>query len=65
MKHFIKWKEEWVFLFTNNAVDNIRNSEWFNSNHLAKVLYEQCEMYKHIISNLLEQWKSETITKQF
>ena len=63
MKHLIGNNIEWVYLLTNNCVDNIRNSEWFNSNHLAKVLYEQCEMYKHIISNLLEQWKSETTTK--
>jgi len=54
MTNFIKWREEWVFLFTNNAVDNIRQDEWFNKNYLAKRLSDQCESYQNIIYNLLE-----------
>ena len=55
MRDMIKWMEHWAFLLTNKAVDNIRQDKDFNRNHLAKMLYWQCEMYQNIISNLLEK----------
>jgi len=56
MKHFIKWKEEWVYLFTNNQVDKLKENaqQEIRRNHLAKVLLSHIEMYQIIIDNLLE-----------
>jgi len=46
-----------MFLFTNHCIDKIQQTEWFNKNHLAKVLIWHIETYKTIIDNLLESEK--------
>jgi len=54
MKELIRWNEANVFFFTNHCVDKIKQTEWFNKNHIAKVLIWHIETYKTIIDNLLE-----------
>lgn len=58
MQNLIKWKEEWIYLFTNHSVNQLQMTEWFNKNHLAKVLVGHCDTYKIIINNLLEDAKN-------
>ena len=53
MRMIIKWNEEWVYKFTNNSIEQLQQTEWFNQNHLAKVLVWHCDTYKAIIDNLL------------
>lgn len=57
MKTFIKWKEEWIYRLMNHQVDQLQLQEWFNKNHLAKVLVWHIDTYKDIIDNLLEAWE--------
>ena len=54
MNKFIENNIEWAYAFTNHTVNNIRQDEKFNQNHLAKMLYEQCDNYKVIIDKLLK-----------
>ena len=54
MEKFIEEHIESTFAFTNNQVDNIRNSKDFNKNYTAKMLYAQCEIYQIIISNIIK-----------
>jgi len=54
MKDLIKWKESWAYLFTNTQVEQLQTTEWFNQNHLAKVLVWHIDTYKWIIENLFE-----------
>ncbi len=56
MKDFIKWKEKWIYKFTNHQIEqlkekNIQEIKW---NHLAKLLLSHVDTYKLIIDNLLE-----------
>lgn len=53
MKNLIQWQEKWIFLITNHQVDKLQMTEWFNQNHLAKVLVWHIDTYKHIIDNIL------------
>ena len=55
MKEQIKWHEEWVYLFTNKIVDNIKKDKWYKNNHIAIALVWHIEVYKNIIENLLEK----------
>ena len=62
MKEFIE-RNIWVSLMiTNNTVDNVSSDEHFNKNHLAKILYEQCNNYKIIIEKLL--WEIDVDEKE-
>lgn len=54
MKELIKWNEANMYLFTNHCIEQLKQTEWFNKNHLAKVLISHIETYKHIIDNLLK-----------
>ena len=58
MKGLIKWQEEWVYAFTNHQIEQLQQTEWFNKNHIAKVLIWHIDTYKHIIDNLLESNKT-------
>ena len=57
MNTFIENHIEWAYALTNHCVENIRQTEDFNKNFLAKRLYEQAEVYKIIIDKLLEDGK--------
>ncbi len=54
MKKLIKWQEEWITKLTIHQVEQLAMSEWFNQNHLAKVLVWHIDTLKAIIHNLLE-----------
>ena len=58
MKNFIKGQEEWVYAFTNHQIEQLQQTEWFNKNHIAKVLIWHIDTYKDIIDNLLESNKT-------
>ena len=53
MRDLIKGKEKWIFALTNHQVDQLKMTEWFNQNHLAKVLSFHVDTYKAIIDNIL------------
>lgn len=54
MRSLIKWQEKWFFELTNHQVEQLQMTEWFNQNHIWKILYGHIEVYKNIISLLLE-----------
>jgi len=58
MKNFIKGQEEWVYKFINHSVEQLQQTEWFNKNHIAKVIIWHINTYKDIIDNLLESNKT-------
>ena len=49
----IAWQEEWIAKLTIHQVEQLAMSEWFNQNHIAKVLIGHIETLKAIIYNLL------------
>ncbi len=53
MNTFIEEHIEWAYAFANHTVNNISNANWFNTNHLAKMLLAQTDVYKIIIDKIL------------
>jgi len=53
MNNLIKWNEEWIYMFTKHSVDKIKETEWFNRNHIAKALVWHIDVTFAIIDNLL------------
>ena len=58
MNKFIEEHLEGCYRLTNLSVNNIKQDENINSNHLAKVLLEHCNNYKIIIDKLLKDEKN-------
>lgn len=61
MKQLIRWKEKEVYTFTNHQIEQLKLTDKFNQNHIAKVLIGHIDALKVIVDNLLEQnenWKT-------
>ncbi len=54
-----KWNEEWITLFTNHQIKQLKNKhiKEIHSNHCAKILLWHIETYQKVLHSLLkEKW---------